>query len=383
MKIKIAGQVQEMAAEEILDHVSASAYKRIKAGDAKAEFRAYCIGHEGESTGKVVGVGKVIKKWARSAIEKLTEKLAIGTKVFHMHGPANENENRKPIGEIVGKVLSNAANKLSSIAIAYIYSDYRDIPLDVASIEADIRLPERIGSNVKISAEDVDVGEITGIALGNSAIVKPGFAGATLLAQLQEFVDNVDHGKRTIGGDGMTLDDLKRAVKEGHVCPSDIFSDEEISNDVIVRNIAKESQKTEWEHRVRTDEKFKAESAKWEKEKKELETKLAEANQKGLKSEAVERLKDVISQRKLDEKQVKFVQKDFPKFAPTTGDALIKDLNKFVDDQLTEYDQAAELFGVKGDGKGKATAGVGAGKESPNPLEDELTPDALRDDKKI
>ena len=382
MKIKIAGQVQEMAAEEILDHVSASAYKRIKAGDAKAEFRAYCIGHEGESSGKVVGVGKVIKKWARAAIEKLTEKLAIGTKIFHMHGPTNEQGGRKPIGEIVGKVLSDVADKLSSIAIAYIYPDYRDIPLDVASIEADIHLPEKIGPTVKIS--DVDVEEITGIALGNSAIVKPGFAGATLLAQLQEFADNANHeNNRSKGDEKMTLDDLKKAVKEGHVCPSDIFSDEEISNDVIVRNIAKESQKTEWEHRVRTDEKFKAESAKWEKEKKELETKLAEANQKGLKSEAVERLKDVISQRKLDEKQVKFVQKDFPKFAPTTGDALIKDLNKFVDDQLTEYDQAAELFGVKGDGKGKTNAGVGAGKESPNPLEDELTPDALRDDRKI
>ena len=380
MKIKIAGQVQEMAAEEILDHVSASAYKRIKAGDAKAEFRAYCIGHEGESTGKVVGVGKVIKKWARSAIEKLTEKLAIGTKVFHMHGPANENENRKPIGEIVGKVLSNAANKLSSIAIAYIYSDYRDIPLDVASIEADIRLPERIGSNVKISAEDVDVGEITGIALGNSAIVKPGFAGAALLAQLQEFADNVDRGNRSRGGDIMTLDEIKTAIKEGRYRLSDVFGDDEISKDSSVLRIVRGETQAEFEHRTRTDKKFDEERAKWEKEKKALEDQVKTADQKGLKSEAGEKLKDIISQRKLDEKQVKFVQKDFPKFAPTTGDALIKDLNKFVDDQLTEYDQAAELFGVKGDGKGKTTAGVGAGKESPNPLEDELTPDALRDD---
>ena len=380
MKIKIAGQIQEMAAEELTDHMSGTTYKNIKAKDPKALFRAYCIAHEGESTGKVIGIGRIVKKWARSAIEKINEKLTIGTKIFHMH--AEDNAGRKPIGEIVGKVLSDVADKLSSIAIAYIYSDYRDIPLDVASIEADIHLPEKIGPTVKIS--DVDVEEITGIALGNSAIVKPGFAGATLLAQLQEFADNANHeNNRSKGDEKMTLDDLKKAVKEGHVCPSDIFSDEEISNDVIVRNIAKESQKTEWEHRVRTDEKFKAESAKWEKEKKELETKLAEANQKGLKSEAVERLKDVISQRKLDEKQVKFVQKDFPKFAPTTGDALIKDLNKFVDDQLTEYDQAAELFGVKGDGKGKTATGVGAGKESPNPLEDELTPDALRDDKKI
>ena len=382
MKIKIAGeQIQEMAAEEILDHVSASAYKRIKAGDSKAEFRAYCIGHEGESTGKVVGVGKVIKKWARAAIEKLTEKLTVGTKIFHMHGPTNEQGGRKPIGEIVGKVLSDAADRLSSIAIAYIYPDYRDIPLDVASIEADIHLPEKIGPTVKIS--DVDVEEITGIALGNSAIVKPGFAGAALLAQLQEFADNVDRGNRSRGGDIMTLDEIKTAIKEGRYRLSDVFGDDEISKDSSVLRIVRGETQAEFEHRTRTDKKFDEERAKWEKEKKALEDQVKTADQKGLKSEAGEKLKDIISQRKLDEKQVKFVQKDFPKFAPTTGDALIKDLNKFVDDQLTEYDQAAELFGVKGDGKGKVNAGVGAGKAETNALEDELTPDALRDDKKI
>jgi hypothetical protein len=378
MKIKIAGQVQEMAAEELTDHMSGTTYKNIKAKDPKALFRAYVIGHEGESSGKVVGIGKVIKKWARSAIEKINEKLAIGTKIFHMHGDSNDKEGRKPIGEIVGKVLSDVGDRLSSIAIAYIYPDYRDIPLDVASIEADIRLPEKIGSTVKIS--DVDVEEITGIALGNSAIVKPGFAGATLLAQLQEFADNADRDKRSRGGDIMTLDEIKTAIKEGRYRLSDVFGDDEISKDPSVLRIVRGETQAEFEHRTRTDKKFDEERVKWEKEKKALEDQVKTADQKGLKSDAVEKLKDIISQRKLDEKQVKFVQKDFPKFAPTTGDTLIKDLNKFVDDQITEYDQAAELFGVKGDGKGKTIAGVGAGKESPNPLEDEFTPDALRDD---
>ena len=381
MKIKIAGQIQEMAAEEILEHVSAAAYKRIKTSDPKPMFKAYCIAHEGESSGKVIGIGRVIKKWARIAVERLTEVLAIGTKIFHMHDNTNDHEGRKPIGEVAGKVPSDMAGQLSSIAIAYIYPDYRDIPLDVASIEANVHLSEKIGPIVKIS--DVDVEEITGIALGNSAIVKPGFAGATLLAQLQEFADNADRDKRSRGGDIMTLDELKTAIKEGRYRLSDVFGDDEISKDPSVLRLVRGETQAEFEHRTRTDKKFDEERVKWEKEKKALEDQVKTADQKGLKSEAVERLKDVISQRKLDEKQVKFVQKDFPKFAPTTGDALIKDLNKFVDDQLTEYDQAAELFGVKGDGKGKAIAGVGAGKESPNPLEDELTPAALRDDKKI
>ena len=159
--------------------------------------------------------------------------------------------------------------KLSSIAIAYIYPDYRDIPLDVASIEADIHLPEKIGPVVKIS--DVDVEEITGIALGNSAIVKPGFAGATLLASLQEFADNADREKRSKGGgETMTLDEIKTAIKEGRYRLSDVFGDDEISKDPSVLRIVRGETQAEYEHRTRTDKKFDEERAKWEKDKKDL-----------------------------------------------------------------------------------------------------------------
>ena len=35
------------------------------------------------------------------------------------------------------------------------------------------------------NVHDIDVGDVTGIVLGNSAIDKPGFADATLLSQIQ------------------------------------------------------------------------------------------------------------------------------------------------------------------------------------------------------
>lgn len=214
MKIKIAGELQEMAANEILDHVPASIYKRVKAKDAKAEFRAYCIGHEGESSGPVVGIGKIIKKWAKAAISKIHEKLALGTKVFHLHQPgSNEHEGRKPIGEVVGKTLADTSGRLSSIAIIHVYDEFKDIPLDIASIEADITLPETINPNAR--SVDVDVEEITGIALGNSEVTKPGFAGATLLAACQEFADSVNHEKPDKKETkSMTPEELKKAVHE-------------------------------------------------------------------------------------------------------------------------------------------------------------------------
>ena len=379
MKFKIAGeQLQEMAAEEILDHISASAYKRIKASDPKAEFRAYCIGHEGESSGKVVGMGRVIKKWAHSAIENINKKLAVGTKIFHMHGDTNEHEGRKPIGEIVGKTLSDIAGRLSAIAIAYIYPAYHDIPLDVASIEADINMPESVNPNAR--AVDVDVEEITGIALGNSEICKPGFAGATLLASLQEFADNAGHEKPPKEGDKMTPDELKKAIREARMRPSDLFGSDEIADDPIVQGVIRERRRNEEGFGERMKEKLEGEKAKLEQEKKDLQAQLAVSSKAQLKIRAVEAVKPAVEKRKLDEKQSAFILKHADKFEPKSEESLAGDLDKFLDGKLDELKGFAEIYGIKAGEPG--TAGVGAGKPGDTSVKDLLTPADEKDESK-
>jgi hypothetical protein len=381
MKFRIAGeQIQEMASDEILDHVSASAYKRIKATDAKPMFRAYCIGHEGESTGKVVGMGRVVKHWARSAIEGINSKLAIGTKFFHLHGQeTNDHDGRKPIAEVAGKALSDIAGKLSSIAIAYIYPAYHDIPLDVASIEADINMPETVNPNAR--AVDVDVEEITGIALGNSQIVKPGFAGATLLASMQEFAE-AGHEKPPKEGDKpMTKDEVRQAIRDLKLNLSDVFSPREIADDVSVQDVIRDKRRNEEGFEGRQSAKLEAEKAKLEQDKKDLQAKLDLANRSTLKTRATESLKPAIEKRKLDEKQSAFIQKNAAKFSPTSEELLPGELDKFLDAQLDDLKTFNEIYGIKGSGAA-AAAGVGAGKADNTSVEDLLTPDALKDEVK-
>lgn len=383
MKFKIAGeQIQEMAAEEILDHVSASAYKRIKKDDPKAEFRAYVIGHEGESSGKVVGMGRVVKRWARSAVEHINEKLNVGTKIFHLHGvETNDHDGRKPIGEVVGKALSDIAGRLSSIAIAYIYPDFHDVPLDIASIEADINMPETINPNAR--AVDVDVEKITGIALGCSEIVKPGFAGATLLASLQEFAESASHEKPPKEGEKpMTKSELKAAIREAKLKLSDLFEADEISDDPIVQGVIRDKRRNEDGFERRMSEKWDAEKAKLEQEKKDLQTKLDASNQGLLKTKAAESLKSAIATRKLDEKQAAFVNKNAVKFTPKSEDTLTGDLNTFLDAQLDDFKGFAELIGYKPAESAGGTAGVGAGQGTGSSTEDLLTPDNLKGETK-
>jgi len=380
MKFKIAGeQIQEMAADEILDHVSASAYKRIKAADPKASFRAYVIGHEGESTGKVVGMGRVIKKWAHSAVENINKKLAIGTKIFHMHGQTNEHDGRKPIGEVVGKTLSDIAGRLSSIAIAYIFPEFRDVPLDVASIEADINMPETVNPNAR--AVDVDVEEITGIALGNSEIVKPGFAGAQLLASLQEFADNASHEKPPKEGEKpMTKEEIRQAIRDLKLNPSDLFGSKEMSDDPIVQEVIREKRRNEEGFEGRQSAKLEGQVKQLEQEKKDLQAKLDTYGKSLLKTRAAEAIKPAIEKRKLDEKQAAFVLKNAAKFTPASEESLAGDLDKFLDTQLDELKAFHELYGIKPGETGKA--GVGAGKAGDTSVEDLLTPDALKDEVK-
>lgn len=177
--MKFTAKLQQMASSEIIGVIPQDIFAKIKREDPHPLFQAYVVGHEGEIEGTMVGIGKKILHWFSSAINKIWANLQYGTKIFHGHNLDSTHEGRRSIGEVVGKAVKTIQSKTNAIAVAYIYPEYQDLPLNVASIEADVRI------NPDDSVHDVDVGEITGIALGNSALDKPAFEGATLLSQIQ------------------------------------------------------------------------------------------------------------------------------------------------------------------------------------------------------
>jgi hypothetical protein len=290
----------------------------------------------------------------------------------------NDHEGRKPIGEVVGKALSEVAGRLSSIAVMYIYPPYRDMPLDVASMEADIVLPENVSPNAR--AVEVDVEDITAIALGNSQINKPGFAGASLLASLQEFAADMSPEKPHKETKPMTKDELRQAIRDAKLSPSDLFGPKEMSDDSLVQEVIREKRRNEEGFETRQSAKLEAEKAKLEQEKQALQAKLDAASRGLLKTRAAEALKPAIEKRKLDEKQAAFVLKHADKFDPKSEESLAGDLDKFLDGQLDDLKAFHDLYGIKPAEAGKP--GVGAGKPGSSSLEDELTPDALKDESK-
>ena len=181
MKFKVAFHC--MASSEIADMIPEETIREIKKTDPTPMFRAYVVAHEGEAKGNLVGYGNIVKKWYRAIVDKLHDKIEAGLQLFHGHGATNDQTGRIPIGRVVGKTRKIINGLWSSIVACYIEPAQRKLNLDVASIEANMDLD--IDSKGNLIATDIQ--DISAIALGNSEIETPGFAGATLLGQLQAF----------------------------------------------------------------------------------------------------------------------------------------------------------------------------------------------------
>jgi hypothetical protein len=338
-----------MAVEEVLSLIPASEYQRIKDRDASPMFKAYVIGHEGESRGKAIGMGTVVARWMRSAIENLFKKLHAGLQVFHNHATTNEHQGRIPIGEVVSKALKTIGDKLTTIAIIYIKPEFRNLPLDIASIEADVRFKE----DKSRSVYDADVDEITGIALGNSSMNTPGFEGATLLAQVQAFVNKKSKTTHFAGGNvEFTIEDAKALIKAEKLQPSDLFGVESLSDDSTVKGLIEGATKKavagEYAHRKREEETFDAKKKEFEAENKKLKDEVLSSKIEVSKTKIPALFAKVATDRKLSDVQKKFIEKRLEKnFVPKAVETLEQDFNKHVDSELDEFKSQAEVFGVK------------------------------------
>lgn len=368
-----------MAADEIAGMIGPDVLARIKAQDPHPIIKAFVVGHEGESQGHMVGVGNVVKRWFRDAVEQLHNKISAGLQLFHGHGATNDHAGRQPIGEVVGKRIMKIGERLSSVVACWIYPDFRHLPLDVASIEAYVTMDDN-GRGGLVAAQ---VDDVTGIALGNSNVNRPGFAGATLLGQLQAFADK-RHIKENLMD--LTLEDVRAYLAQEKVKPSALFSVEDLTADPVIAQM-REKSPSNYEFARMRRELTEAEKklADAEREKKDLSEKvksqdaeisagrLATAKQKvGQLFEAQK------ASRKLDDRQIKFIQNRLARFTPQKPEEIEKEFGSFLDQEIDEYGKIAkDVFGVpepkpgEGDGGGREP---GKGDANKDVVPDHLDP---------
>lgn len=344
MKIRV--RLREMAANEIAEMIPPATMAAIKQKDPKPLFKAFVIGHEGEARGNVVGIGNVVKKWFRSAIENLHDKIHAGIKLFHGHTtPEKELPERAAIGEVVGKRLMRIGDRLSSVVACYIAPAFQHLPLDIASIEADIVM-DTGGRDIVVAGVD----EVTGIALGSSQIDTPGFAGATLLGQLQAFAKNqhIDGGNLM----DLTIEDVRSFLKSEKVKPSDIFGMDEMAADPIVRGLAEDRVKEriagEFARRKDAEEKLEKIRGEYDGKVTDLTKTIDGLRTDAAKSRVGSLFDTQRTARKLDDRQTKFIQNRMGRFTPTKPDEVEKEFNAYLDSEIDEYNRIAkDVFGIE------------------------------------
>ena len=185
--MRFTATLQEMAESEILGMVPPATLKRMRDKERHPLVKAFVVGHEGEARGNMIGIGNVVKRWFKTMIHALGAKISSGLQLFHGHAAGtNEHEGRSPVGEVVGKAVKQIDGRESVVVACHIFEPFKHLPLDVASVEMDVQYMKNKDGSVDIC----DIGSVTGIALGNSQIERPGFPGATLLGQLQAFEES-------------------------------------------------------------------------------------------------------------------------------------------------------------------------------------------------
>jgi hypothetical protein len=329
-EIIFSGDLQEMAADDIINYVDPATYNQIKRTDKKPLFKVFSLGHEGESEGKVLGVGNVVKRWVKSVIQMMHDKLKIGTKVFLHHNNDNSHQNRTPIGRLVGKALETLSNGLNALGVVYIDPSHREIETDVASIEAGFTWSP-------ITKEIKSISDITGIALGNSDNMQPGFRGAVLQAQLQEF-----HDKHTDGGVVMNIDEIRKAVKEGKLTPLDIFDRPDIESVEFVKGYRAANKRLYEKNEELSAVPKKVEDLKSEYENriKEKEDIITGYKRKENKQTAKKKLDEILKERKgLSEKHREFIKLGFDEFNVNDPEKVGDELNQFADKRVEKYKQ--------------------------------------------
>jgi hypothetical protein len=334
----------EMAESDVLKYVDRDALNQIKNLDDHPQFSAYAIGHEGESGGDLTIQGQrvrgVKKKWLNDAIQSLYEKIKAGTKVFHLHAQTNEHEGRRSIGQVVGKALEKINDKLTAIVITYIEPAARAMGLDVASMEADLRI-DTDGDSVVVSGID----EVTGIALASSKFNRPGFPGATLLATVQELAT---------GGNNvsLTVEEVSAWLRENKIAPSQVFSNTKLKEDPVIETIIEKETAQEFKKRRIAEEALEDGKAAWEKEKKTLADEAKTYKVKAMSGEISQKAKDLMTQRKLDEDQIAYLSDFIQDFTIDDPTQIESALNKKLDDGLKKYVFHAEkVFKVKKEAK--------------------------------
>jgi len=233
---------------DILDIVGESRMNKLKEKYGTPDIRTFVIAHEGVAEGMST-MGKRILLYMKQTVKRVADAIGIGIPAYFQH---SKGQARNQIGEVVGRRFINDKNMSYTVAAILIYPEWKEMDLDIASMEAEI----------EIKGDEVyNVSSVNAIALSNSNIDSPGFPHAKLVAAFEYFtstgVESTTKGDESRRDDKMNLDEIRKWMKDNNVSVTDILSVEEILSIPSVDSEVKRLLQTKHEHARRLEEKLR------------------------------------------------------------------------------------------------------------------------------
>lgn len=163
----------------------------------------------------------------------------------------------------------------------------------------------------------------------------------------------------------MTLEELKNAIKEAKLKASDIFGQDDLMADPLITEQIKEKIKNAKGYDYRKFEDLTEEKVNLQKQLDEANGKIKEHEEtigklrlETAKSKVDDLFEVQKKERKLDERQEKYLKNRLSRFAPKDVEKADAEFNEWLDGQLDDYKKDAEALGIEfgeagGDGGGE------------------------------
>ena len=337
MQRKIKILFEELTPEEIASSIPSDVMGRIKRSDEHPIFKAFCVGHTGMCTGTLASLpGMFISvHYFTQAIRQIAEKIKSGLPLFFGH--PKQGRTREQVGEVVARKYIETEDGAKSIIIGYIHPAYQNKSLDIASIEGDIlfELDEKGQAKLK------KVEGINGIALGSSLDgTLPGFPGATILGAFQAFQKNPDKGEI------MTLAEIKDAIEAGDLSPSDLFNPDSLLLDKGVKAAIMAAKRDAQGYGTRKEKELLDKKEEWEKEKQMFEQEINTQKIEIAKHSVKPIFTEIVSKRKLDATQTRYINKVMPGFVPKSAEPeeIKKEINEYLNGELAKFEDLKQII---------------------------------------
>jgi len=254
-KIQIVGSICLMSNKEVLDYVPTEIYDDIKQKDATPMFAMMSIGNQGESRGALFegtpGMGKKMSAWYKQlwplkAVKQLVNYMKGRSFVplYESHPDGDPTEQRPVVGTIINGIKKKIKNVMHAVGIAYInnYGTRKKLErgdFNACSLEATCLFSES-DNMFKYVVENVK--SLSGVALCNSETTPPGFDDANILAVVTAMAppsddddDDDDEGKKRKRSKAVTIDEVKKYIRDHEVRPGTLFTTEEMTKDGKVK----------------------------------------------------------------------------------------------------------------------------------------------------